>query len=99
MLDRSSIKPFGPAVESERFILYTTHHIALVDMAPYTGFSKGRCISPEASQLLDALEAEALQEADPNVPIAPVELPPPPPFSAVVGFDMAALLVQKLRNP
>jgi len=67
-------------------------------MAPYTGFSKGRCISPEASQLLDALEAEALQEADPNVPIAPVQLPPPPPFSAVVGFDMAALLVLKLQQ-
>jgi hypothetical protein len=67
-------------------------------MAPYTGFSKGRCISPEASQLLDALEAEALQEADPNVPIAPVQLPPPPPFSAVVGFDMAALLVQNYNS-
>ncbi|CAB3368166.1 Hypothetical predicted protein [Cloeon dipterum] len=63
-------------------------------MAPYTGFSKGRCISPEGSQLLDALEAEALIQADPNVPIAPVELPPPPHFSAVVGFDMPALLQQ-----
>jgi len=62
-------------------------------MAPYTGFSKGRSISPEASQLLDALEAEALEQADPSVPIAPVQLPPAPLFSAVVGFDMAALLV------
>jgi hypothetical protein len=67
-------------------------------MAPYTGFSKGRGISPEASQLMDALEAEALEQVDLNIPMAPVQLPPPPLFSAVVGFDMAALLVKIIEK-
>ncbi|XP_059487060.1 leucine-rich repeat-containing protein 56 isoform X2 [Neocloeon triangulifer] len=44
--------------------------------------------------MFDALEAEALNQADPNVPIMPVEVPPPPQFSAVIGFDMDALMEQ-----
>jgi hypothetical protein len=66
-------------------------------MAPYTGFSKSRCGSPGAhllDELEEELEAAAAIAALPIIP-GPVALPEPPDNSAAVGFDMAALLVNK----